>query len=65
MNIDFNTESFAFLGSSRFNVLKRLDGAKLALQHLLCLIEHPILRLAFHHSQSYMQFFNPLNLCFR
>ena len=42
-NIDFNTESFAFLDSFRF----KINGAKLALQHLLCLIEHPVLRLFF------------------
>ena len=29
-------------------VLRRLNGAKLALQDLFCLIEHPILCLAFH-----------------
>ena len=37
------------------SILRRLNGAKLVLQNLLCLIEHPILCLAFHHSWIQLQ----------
>ena len=54
------------------HVVRRLNGAKLASQHLLCVIEHPILRLAFYHSwirtQSYLNFstcFNDIPLTFK
>ena len=53
-NNDLNTESIAVLDTDtewcKPPILKRLNGAKLELQHLICLISHPIRGLAFHHS---------------
>ena len=53
MNIDLSINGFAFLDSNR---LRRMIDATLALQHLRCLIGHPILPLLVMQTPRYLNF---------